>query len=113
MLPRQRDLDLPPLLNWREFLQQFEWRQWEHVSLIGPTGAGKTTLANGILPLHPYTIVFATKKKDETVQTLLKRGYTLMSTWKGSRPDFHPDVYPRRILWPQARGLLDAPRQRK
>jgi hypothetical protein len=39
----------PDRLSWSSFLSGFQWRQGEHVSLIGPTGTGKSTLAFGLV----------------------------------------------------------------
>jgi hypothetical protein len=119
---------------WTRFIGQFQWKQGEHVSLIGPTGHGKTTLVGHLFdyppvgrfkphsrhpywrPLRqpspepvevprPYVVVFANKRRDETAERFLQRGYIRMSAWKDITPDFHPDVYPRRILWPPSGKL--------
>lgn len=121
-------------LQWETFLAGFDWHQGEHVSLIGPTGHGKTTLAGHLLdhppvgkfqphsrhpywkhlrqvPLdtterpRPYVIVLANKRRDEVAERFLARGYIRLTGWKDATPSFHPDVYPRRVLWPPAGRL--------
>lgn len=127
---------------WDNFVAAFAWKQGEHVSLIGPTGHGKTTLAGYLLesppvgrfrphsrhpywkslkqpPLEnveaarPYTVIFANKRRDETAEKFLKRGYIRMSEWRDITPEFHPDVYPRRILWPPAGRMGKLSSQRR
>lgn len=88
-------------VSWSEFLKEFDWRQGEHVSLIGPTGCGKTTLALAILPRRTYTVAFGSKPKDDTLPELIKRGWRKLEKWT-------PRPYERRIvLWPK----FDKPEQ--
>lgn len=54
-----------------------------------------------ILPLKPFTVVFATKPKDETVNRLISQGYTRIPAW---RP-MNPIDEPRRVLWPESRDI--------
>lgn len=78
-------------------MQTFEWGSGEHVGCIGPTGQGKTTLINSILPLHPYVVVFGTKPRDRNLDKLISEyDYIRIKEW--ARLD--PNKYPRRILWP-------------
>lgn len=92
-----------PRVPWDVFVNQiFRWEAGEHVALIGPTGQGKTTLAMGLLPLHKYRVVFATKPADKTINSLINRGkYLVLDRWKSIDADQHP----RRILWPNASRL--------
>lgn len=106
-------LDTPatvPYLPWNEFHRYFraQWRQGEHVGIIGPTGQGKTTLALNLIPLRRYMAVFATKPRDDVMAALIRDGYRRMSTWK-YRP---AHKVPRRILWPNARKLGSSDTQR-
>lgn len=57
---------------WDEFHRYFRasWAQGEHVSYIGPTGSGKTTLALAILPIRSWVLALATKPKDKTMDRL-------------------------------------------
>lgn len=82
---------------WTEFLAGWDWKQGEHVSLIGPTGTGKSTLALAILPRRKYRVVIVTKPADETVTDL--DGYKVVEQWK--KIDADPrDGGTAYVLWP-------------
>lgn len=97
----------PPRLSWAEFLRQFDWRQGEHVTLVGPTGTGKTTLALALLPLRAYTVALGTKPKDDTLQRLITAGWHRIDAW----PPYPEDR--RVVLWPKIRKLTDVVAQRR
>lgn len=105
------DIDvIAPIVDWNTFIDKiFVWDQSQHVGLIGPTGAGKTTLALHILDERQYVTVFGTKPKDETLTALVKRGYRLMKEWKS----WDPGIVPKRLLWPKADRLYAARHQRQ
>lgn len=93
---------LAPRVPWDEFINNyFQWRQGEHIALIGPTGQGKTTLLTHLLPIHPYVTVFATKPKDESMEGLIRTGYYPIKRWQS----LDPQKFPRRVLWPDASSL--------
>jgi energy-coupling factor transporter ATP-binding protein EcfA2 len=99
------------VVTWDEFVDSFQWKQGEHVGMIGPTGSGKTTLALSLLPIRKYVCVFATKPRDTTLDSLVKdSGYKKIARW---RTDLSPQNYPRRILWPNARSLYAAGKQKR
>lgn len=58
------------ILEWKNARAAMEWQQGEHVTLIGPTGCGKTTFVNAVLPLRDYLIFLGTKRKDSTQEFL-------------------------------------------
>lgn len=93
-----------PRIPWNEFRRDiFKWKAGEHVSLIGPTGLGKTTMLLNVLPMHPFVTVFATKPRDKTMTALIQHeGYVRFESWpKG----LDPVQYPRRVIWPDATRL--------
>lgn len=108
-MPTRRDVDLAtvPRASWADFLAQLQWRQGEHVSLIGPTGGGKTTLALALLPRREWTAVLATKPKDRTLDRLRRNGYRRLREW--------PPAWGinRVLLWPRWRGPADTHNQRQ
>lgn len=98
-----------PRVPWDDFIDfHFRWQQGEHVGLIGPTGQGKTTLLNHLLPLHPYVVVFASKPKDKSMQDLIRGGYYPVRKWES----LDPIKFPRRVLWPDAVSLDSTAHQR-
>lgn len=99
-----------PRIPWDVFVRdRFKWLQGEHVGMIGPTGQGKTTLLLNILPLKPYVVVFATKPRDETMNTLIGSGYLKMERWQS----IDPRQFPRRVLWPDARRMASQKTQQE
>jgi len=72
-------------MDWStEFLPWFEkaWKPGEHVSIIAPTGAGKTTVATGLLDLRKYVLTLDIKGGDSTLESL---GYPRLAKWPGSK----------------------------
>jgi hypothetical protein len=86
---------------WEDFLKRLVWKQGEHVSLIGPTGGGKTTLALALLHRRKYTVILCTKPKDTTITGFMKAnpGYRRMSKWT-DRHSMDRQI----ILWPACRS---------
>lgn len=103
--------DVAPVKEWEEFLSEFSeaggdflWRQGEHVTIIGNTSSGKTTLARAILPIRRYVVCFGTKPQSESLQRFVSDGYERMSVW----PDkADPRKSPKRMLWPRIATRFD------
>jgi len=70
-------------LTWDQFLDWFRvhWRPGQHVALIGPTGAGKSTFATGILASRRYVLALDPKGGDSTLATLTEQGYQRLTQW--------------------------------
>lgn len=111
--------NVAPRIPWDEFLgSHFVWRRTddegnpsgEHIAMIGPTGQGKTTLTLNLFPLHPFTVVFGTKKTDSSLDKFVKSGFMRQEHWQS----LDARHFPRRIIWPQPRKLSDmVPYQRQ
>ncbi len=70
-------LTIPPRITWAA-LQARMLRQWqpgEHITVVGPTGSGKTHLALTLAELCKYVLVIATKRDDPLIDDLQGRGY--------------------------------------
>lgn len=96
---------LEPLnLPWSEFDRQWVWQPGEHVTLIGPTGRGKTTLETAILPRRKYVVFFSTKRVDSTQERLQRQGYKVVS----DPAQLNAEVTPHAIIRPSWRDGLSA-----
>lgn len=94
--------------DWETFRRAFRWRDGEHLSLFGPTGSGKTTLALTLLPLRSWVVVFATKPRDRVLAAFAERHrYTIIRRWPPPALRHHV------VLWPPFRGTSDLLRQRR
>lgn len=95
-------------VSWPDFLRRFRWRQGEHMTIIGPTGSGKTTLAMELMHRRKYVVILACKPRDSRLAGLLRNdGYRLMREWNPTPLD------ERVILWPKVERPADELRQRE
>ena len=62
-------------VSWSEFLNRFRWEQSEHIGLIAPSGAGKTTIIDQIKDKREWNIIFGTKPKDSLYSKFIRDGY--------------------------------------
>lgn len=87
-----------PSLGWSEFLDQFQWYQGEHMTCVGPTKSGKTTLIRELMRrarrerTHPWQVITATKRKDEVLDTFRDDGFTKFTKWEVPDPELYPKV---------------------
>lgn len=96
-----------PHVPWERLPRVMQWRQGEHVSAIGPTGTGKTTLMLGLLPQRRYVCVIGTKPQDSTLESLIRNdGYKRIEQWPP------PSTRNRVILWPRISRASDIPATR-
>ena len=102
-------------LAWDALVQSMDWRQGEHVTCIGPTGTGKTTLMLSLLDSDAqptrYVIFYGTKPKDRTLDKLVGT-----AGWrKVLRFDRMPNVINARngriVFWPRFKTPDDIPAQ--
>jgi hypothetical protein len=102
---------LAPFVPWSSFVAQLDWRQGEHVTCIGPTGCGKTTLGIALLPMRRYVAALGTKPKDATLARLARQpGWSRSS----ELPDAGITGQPARVVvWPRYRTLADRDTQRR
>lgn len=50
-----------------------EWKPGEHVTLIGPTGSGKTHMALALAKICKYSLIIATKRRDPLLESLAEK----------------------------------------
>lgn len=92
-----------PTISKDEWLAAFKqnWRQGEHVLILGPTGTGKTTIALSVLSVRDYVCVIAVKRKDETLDLFKKQRYKVIEKWP---PDYTSHKV---IFWKRPKSLTD------
>ena len=87
MLPTPRrasdpvDADLEaPFLDWPAMFAHLrsEFRQGDHVAVLGPTGTGKTHIALELAELRSYVLIVACKPRDPLIDDAIARGYYLV-----------------------------------
>lgn len=104
--------ELPPFVPWEDFYARWRWNAGEHVTVIGPTGTGKTTVMRALLPRRyaagGAVCVVGTKTRDRTLSEWLKAdGLTRVDTWPPRWPGKwwdrpRDDAWARRVmLWPE------------
>lgn len=93
-------------LPWGELLDVMDWRQGEHVSLVGPTGTGKSHAALQLIPQRDYVVAFGTKPLDRTLDRLTAARrpdrFRRVKKWRDVRQRDR-----RVLLWPPMRGVRD------
>lgn len=118
--------DTIPVVGWDEFLMTFDWRLGEHVSLIGSTGKGKTTLGMAILPFRRAVCVWSSKPTDDTIDryvttskwraTTDRRPYRLITHWPPPPGEYRVVLRPkppsfdagRSVRWAEFHGCISA-----
>lgn len=88
-----------PEVPWPELADSIRWRQGEHVTIVGPTGCGKTTLAMDLLGHRSFVALLATKPRDRLLDQLGKQpDWSVVRSWPPPAP---PALMPKVILWPR------------
>lgn len=78
-----------------------DWRAGQHVTIVAPTGVGKTHLALALAELSRWVIVLACKRRDPLVASLAQDGYHVTGDlddllWAERQP-----VTPKIVYWPR------------
>lgn len=106
--PGRGALELAPFVPWQRFAREHRFEPGEHITLIGRTGRGKSTLATrGLLPYFPFVVVLGTKREDPGIYPyLLERGYRMTTD-----PRLDARKYPKVIYRPGPFGISDEDRK--
>lgn len=66
-----------PVVSYNEFWEEFYWQQSKHITIIGTTGCGKTTLEMDLINEREYVIFLGTKEIDDTQAELGPLGFRI------------------------------------
>lgn len=81
-----------PFVRWDRFMDDFVWKQGEHLTTIGPTGSGKTVLNRELLKRRDLVVVLGVKNRDkELYGPFQKMGYNLQHTFDPQPPADAPE----------------------
>ncbi len=105
------DIEAPPVIPWADWFGAWRWRQDEHLSVIGHTGCGKTTLLLALAERRDFPIVIGTKPRDPALSALRRQGWQRVDELP--RRGFRRGERARVLLWPRYHSRLDRPRQRQ
>jgi hypothetical protein len=78
MLAERRVIEGIPVVSYADFWDEFNWKQSQHITLIGTTGCGKTTLELDLVDERDYVIFLGTKELDETQDELVPLGFRVI-----------------------------------
>lgn len=95
--------------SFQQFIQymRMNWLQGEHIAIAGPTGSGKTTVAQELLMIRAYVCVLAVKNYDDTLEIFKDAGFKVIKKWP-------PDIkYQKVILWVKPSALGETFTQRQ
>jgi energy-coupling factor transporter ATP-binding protein EcfA2 len=92
-----------PVIDWHDWYDWFmsSWEQGQHVTMIGTTGSGKTTLVKLIIGAMRWVVVVGVKARDETMNDFIRAGYRRIKSWQGAAYDDYL------CYWPDLKSLDD------
>jgi hypothetical protein len=90
---------------WTRAVARMDWRPGEHVTLIGPTGRGKTEALTNLMSYRKWGVFLGTKRIDSTQDVLRSMGFHMVSKVK----DITPEVHNRYIFKPPFPKNASAP----
>lgn len=93
-----------PEVGWDTFLKGWhrQFHQGEHVTIIGPTGSGKTLLAKRLIEPRTHVVGLGIKPKDSSMEDLIAKGWHRVNVWKD-----RPKSASRVLLWPKTGSLAE------
>lgn len=97
----------PPLIPWPKLKNKLinEWKPGEHVTLIGPTGSGKTHMGLALASICQYALVIATKRRDPLLESLAHKNLVTSDmseiTWTFDQAGKKIPMQNRVMFWPK------------
>lgn len=96
-----------PFVPWAEFKRDvFRWEQGQHLSIIAPTGVGKSVLMRHLQADRSFVVVVGIKPRDKTLDDLTKPKFGKFRETLEIPRDAGAK-YPRILLWPKLRHARD------
>lgn len=95
-----------PFVSWQKLEPKLkkEWKPGDHVTLIGPTGSGKTHMALALAKICKYSLIIATKRRDPLLESLIKKHKVISDPQEikemGKTVDGIP-IHRRLMFWPK------------
>lgn len=88
----------PTEVAWPDFVKRWphQYKQDQHVTIIGPTDCGKTILAQQLVVPRGHVVATGVKYADESLDRLTKDGWHRIERWKD-----RPKTAERLLLWPK------------
>lgn len=82
--------------SWSRWASGLDWRAGDHFTVIGPTGSGKSFLAQRLLQRRAWAVVLATKPRDRQLVELVRTGgFLRIDRWPP------PQDAQRVAIWPK------------
>jgi hypothetical protein len=115
-LPEAPPDEYAPVLDFDTFMTYvFDWKQNQHIAVIGPTEQGKTNLVHHLLHRRTYVGYLGIKSRDSTLDAFAKKGgYQRIHDWPpttGRGPLKRSVTWqemPKRLIWPDATDRRNA-----
>lgn len=86
-MPTKAPPELADLIEWDELQRRMAWEQGDHVALVGPTKAGKTSAVMSIIQPRDWVLLLSTKPHDDTLKGLKRRGWDIIKKWPPPRAE--------------------------
>ena len=104
IVPKSRQAEVEPVefVDWQDVYEMLssDFRQGDHVTIIGPTGAGKTHIAVEVAELRTYVLFIACKPRDPLIEDLRHRGYYVTRDLELAYVEGRP-MHRRVVYWPR------------
>lgn len=104
-------MEAPPFVPWEHFFPAFAgaWKIGQHITMVGGTDSGKTSVARNLITLRGSVVVMATKARDTSLYgPLLAEGFIQVERFD---PEPQPEEHLRYILKPQMLSAGKSARQ--